>query len=158
MQLEDSSSPVVLFVYGAEGAMNVIRSFGLDISRWHRGIEPILGRRILKIPGTASYRDTEYSRREPNFSRDPYSRQRSGRSISPGRGDYSRRARSPELSQRPPPVYVVDVKDLYATMRDSGVLEENSSAIANNLRIYFEPQIQHKIGSDWSAGNESRYR
>lgn len=166
------SRPVLLFVHDAEWAMVVLKSFGVDTSEWRLGIEPILGRRLLEKPRFEDTHDTTKFRsrsRDPRSSTIPYhdERYRSSRSRSPTHNKSFKRDRSPiEEKRSPHPVYVVDVKNLYTTMRQ---IAESASGlpvaeIAHAVRINFEKpdeKVENTVPNQklpgWCAGNESRY-
>lgn len=151
--------------------MVVLKSFGVDTSEWRLGIEPILGRRLLEKP---RFEDTHSTTKFHSQSRDPRSstipyhdkRYRSSRSRSPTHNKSFKRDRSPIEERRSPhPVYVVDVKNLYTTMRQ---IAESASGlpvaeIAHAVRINFEKPDEREENTvpnqkllGWCAGNESR--
>ena len=157
----DRSDPVLLFVYGESMARCVLRSFGIDMSRWEVGIKTLLYHpTVANTPGHA---DPFNGRRERDSG---WGRDRS-RSPTRERGAYGQsgaRSRSPLMQRPPPPVYLVDIKEMHNRVmhaaRDEETLLDTAKALGvkdevpgDNGDITYE-NIDFK---SWCAGKESRY-
>ena len=154
------SNPILLFVYGERMARCVLRSFGIDMSRWEVGIKT-----LLYHPATAStpgpWDRNGRGARENGWGR--------GRSRSPTRrqdtyGWTSSRPRSPPAQHPPPPVYLVDIREMHNRVmheaRDEDTLLETAKALGvkdevpgSDGDVTYE-DIDPK---SWCAGKESRY-
>ncbi|TFK38439.1 hypothetical protein BDQ12DRAFT_683668 [Crucibulum laeve] len=154
--VSDTDKPLILLVHEAETTLNVLKDFGIDISRWKLGIKDLAG----------PYQHPSYTHNSSRSYGNDYNQRRNrprSRSRSPRRyeGHSSRRAsyssrRSPHLTysedHRPraqtyAPVYVVDVKLLYRRLMQTDDFAETTVNIARALDIADEP--------GWCAGNEA---
>ena len=156
----------MLFVQDADEALDVLAYFGVDTSRWTTSMEPILGKRPLRIGAVyeeqrAPKRDDDryHSRGRSNSFHDN-NRFKSERSRSPHRrGDGYKRERSP-LRPFDHPTYVVDVPQLYEAMKSiSAIAEINLANMAEELDVKFHDAQGNPIlngGGGWCAGNECR--
>ncbi|EMD38190.1 hypothetical protein CERSUDRAFT_64456 [Gelatoporia subvermispora B] len=145
LPLDARAAPVILLVHGDKETRGILNALGVDTSRWSSCIYDML-----------------YGSNEPNHSsrRDV----RSSRSQSPrARGSGGARPRSPS---RPvngyPPVYIVDVRNMYMTMK--GRLARDDTVIANARDLCIEDaaladdtsQGGGPSSNGWCAGIESR--
>lgn len=153
LSLDDSPTPLLLFVSNAEETNHVLRVLGVDISSWHYGVEPILGLKNLEV-GEDLHEGPD---RGYNMGR------RSERSRSPRRGVKSEpeglsRPRSPPRPLGSPhPVYVVDVADLYRLAIDEPAVKDNIRTMATRLGVETGDGIPlQRVTAGWCAGNESR--
>ncbi|KAI0345265.1 hypothetical protein BDW22DRAFT_1426940 [Trametopsis cervina] len=157
------TNPVLLLVHDVKWTLLVLKFFGVDTTEWCMGVEPVLGRQILKVPPAQdSY--SGYEGRSSNRYQD-VQRYKSERSRSPRRGGPSGgRNRSPPMQAKSPyPVYLVDVKSMYAAMKQVSEFGDASvPAIAHALHVNYErPGREAQIiggyaSRGWCAGNESR--
>ncbi|KAI9065390.1 hypothetical protein FKP32DRAFT_1568081 [Trametes sanguinea] len=122
---EDSMPPKLVLVHDEKMTRCVLQSFGVDTSGWEIGIKALLHSPEARgSSGRYRYGDSKVDTR--GWQRD---RPRE-RSLSPRRGnsaDSTGRPRSPPIPQRPPPAYIVDVRQMYQTMmqipaRDDSIL------------------------------------
>jgi hypothetical protein len=122
-------------------------AFGLEISGWAQMLTGLLGlgfecrnktRQIQEIKGGIhrSSVGTQDPRQRPN-------KRHSSRSLSPGQSGAKRPRRT---ESRTPVVFVVDLRDLFRTMR--GIQYEAIYHVASELNIAME--------EGWCAGNECR--
>ncbi|KAJ7496756.1 hypothetical protein FB451DRAFT_1208699 [Mycena latifolia] len=128
---ECTTKPVVLLVHNKEAAMDVFKSFGVDVSKWDFDLKQLL-RPERFIPRQAA----NDPRRRPGDSR--------GRSASPRPHDRSRRDSPPRRSYAP--VYVVDVQSMFIALLGTTTNSESVPSICKRLALF------DKKG--WCAGNE----
>ncbi|KAI0636617.1 hypothetical protein C8Q77DRAFT_1093677 [Trametes polyzona] len=156
--------PMILLVHHERMTRCVLRSFGVDTSRWMVGIKS-----LLYCPGAAdnSRRNSYYyeSKRDARGLTGKWQRSRSRSPQKRSEPRTSARPRSPLFTPLPPPaVYIVDVREMFQTLmqlpRDDTV---QSNAIALGVRdtapvrgeddrVIYE-EVDPK---SWCAGRESR--
>ncbi|KAJ7099471.1 hypothetical protein B0H15DRAFT_820388 [Mycena belliarum] len=139
---ETTANPIVLLVHHRETAMNVLKSFGVDISRWEFELKKLLRPERIAPPRQAP----SDPRRRSGVPR--------GRSASPRPHDRSRRESPPRRAYAP--VYVVDVHSMYTAVMKTPPKTENAPtetvlAIYKRFRL-LNDQLRDKDG--WCAGNE----
>ncbi|KAI8989781.1 hypothetical protein BD414DRAFT_570496 [Trametes punicea] len=128
---QQSTSPKILLIHDTKMSQCVLQSLGVDTSAWKQGIKDLLyysgGR---SGSSRAQYSDIkDYGRgRQGSWSKE---RSRSPRRS--GTTEMKARSRSPPPPQGPPPVYIVDVRQMYQTMmqiptRDDTILS-NAKAL-----------------------------
>ena len=159
-------APIILFVQDAVEALDVLTYYGVDTRSWDTHFEPVLGRPVLEV-------GEKYSERYEPKQEDRYAFQRGRsqsyhrdnkvkpeRSRSPQRrGGSGQRARSP-LRREEPSVIVVDVPQLYETMRSIPPTDKTLLQIAEHLLVKLPDSGGNLLpdnGTGWCAGNECRY-
>ncbi|KAJ7125266.1 hypothetical protein C8R44DRAFT_782751 [Mycena epipterygia] len=126
---EPTTSPIVLLVHDKQTAVDVLKSFGVDVSKWDFELKNLL--RPMQSPPPR--------RQAPNDPRRPR-----GRSASPHPQDRPRRNSPPP--RRYAPVYVVDIKSMFVAVLSTTYHSETVPALVKRLGL-FEP-------TGWCAGNE----
>ncbi len=160
--------PKLLLVYDTQATFHVLRSFGVDTYNWATGINDILycanASRIYYRTGQYGYARSDLHDHKRQWSRERSRSPRNDRRASTD--ERSTRPCSPSPRRPPPPVYVVDVQELYSTLSqlksqgrsllsDAKALSVQDTALvrsADDQVIYEEVDT-----SQWCAGRESRY-
>ncbi|KAI0807781.1 hypothetical protein C8Q74DRAFT_1313473 [Fomes fomentarius] len=110
--------PKLLLVYDTQATFRVLRSFGVDTSKWATGINDILycadTSRIYYRTGQHGSARSDLHDRKSQWSRERSRSPRNDRRTSTD--ERSTRPCSPSPRRPPPPVYVVDVQELYSTL------------------------------------------
>ncbi|KAI0362507.1 hypothetical protein OH77DRAFT_1388532 [Trametes cingulata] len=128
----EHSAPKLLLVHDERMTRCILRHFGVNTSQWKLGIKDLL---YYPDPHGASKRDRDAYGDSKRDVRDSGRRPRD-RSRSPRRqeaADYRVRPRSPPAHHRPPPVYIVDVRQMYQTMMQ--VHPQNDTVLSNAVAL-----------------------
>ncbi|KAH9901452.1 hypothetical protein C8Q73DRAFT_677867 [Cubamyces lactineus] len=163
-QGQQSIQPKILLVHNQKMALCVLQSFGVDTSAWKTGIKDLLYsqdvRRTRQRDSVSDSKEYRQHRKE-KWTRE--------RSRSPRRHtsavELNSRPRSPPPPHRPPPVYIVDVRDMYETLmqlspRDNTILD-NAKALNVRDTAPVRGEDDGVVYEDvdptsWCAGRESR--
>jgi hypothetical protein len=154
---------MLLFLQDTDESLDILKFYGVDTSGWTTAFEPLVGKQVLQI-GERYGQKLEGERNDHRGRRDdahPAGRMKSERSRSPRRRSDSGfgrpRSRSP-LHRSPYPVYIVDVKRLYATMKKMPCDKMTLAAIAEDLDVRLDSPDGngHVTPGGWCAGNECR--
>ncbi|KAI1794692.1 hypothetical protein LXA43DRAFT_996154 [Ganoderma leucocontextum] len=164
---DDASAPKLLLVHDAKTTMAVLRTFGVDTSKWATGIKHLLCNPAVS---DGLRRDSQYDVRLERRDHGLYGKSSRERSRSPCRQPADERhvrPRSPPTRRaEAPPVYIVDVRAMYGFLMRVAPGQDNSVLVnAKALRVQ-DTALQR--GEDdqviyedidpkqWCAGRESR--
>lgn len=168
-QSNDANPPKLLLVHDAKIALAILRSFGVDTSKWATGIKHLLyspaasnalrdGRHDVR-PDRRDRGLVTYAKPPRERSRSPQRRAADERQVRP-RSPPTRRAETT-------PVYIVDVRAMYGfLMRVAPGLDSSVVLNAKALRVRDtalqrgeddEVIYQDIDPKEWCAGRESRW-
>ncbi|KAJ6590019.1 hypothetical protein DFH09DRAFT_220747 [Mycena vulgaris] len=144
---ELTGNPVVLLIHNKQTTMDVLTSFGIDMSKWEFELRNLLRPEVCSSFSSRVGIDEEHQpiaprRQAPNDPRRLPSDSR-GRSASPRPHDRSRRESPP---RRYAPVYMVDVQAMFVSVVGAS---HDSGSVPNICR---RMALFNKEG--WCAGNE----
>ncbi|KAI0780569.1 hypothetical protein BD413DRAFT_600149 [Trametes elegans] len=125
-----NNSPKILLVHDEVMTRCILHGFGVDTSRWKVGIKELLYCPDARGPQTRQpYSD---SKREPY---DRFTKRPRDRSLSPRRRTTTRdpRPRSPPATPTQPSVYLVDVREMCQTLRQT---RSTRDTILSNSKIF----------------------
>ena len=168
-QNDGANTPKLLLVHDANTTMAVLRTFGVDTSKWATGIKQLLYSPVTSdILRRDSQHDIHLERRDRGLV--AYSKPSRERSRSPRRQTVDERQvrpRSPPTHRvEAPRVYIVDVRAMYGfLMRVAPGLDSSVLLNAKALRVQDtalqrgeddEVVYQDINPKQWCAGRESR--
>ncbi|KAI0373021.1 hypothetical protein BV20DRAFT_1042346 [Pilatotrama ljubarskyi] len=158
-------APMILLVYDERMTRCILRHLGVDTSQWRTGIKD-----LLYLPGATDDgrrdRETYYdSKRDLRSSSGKWSRDRSRSPRRQGAAEHGVRPRSPPAPHIPPPVYIVDVRQMYQIMMQ--VHSRNDTVLSNAISLGVKDTAPVRGEEDrviyqdvdpmsWCAGRESR--
>ncbi|KAI0822751.1 hypothetical protein BC628DRAFT_1387505 [Trametes gibbosa] len=158
----EAQPPILLLVHDEKMTRCALRSFGVDASRWRVGIKDLLYSPDPRgPPKNDAYHD---SKRDVRDYAKKWSRSRSPSPRRQSSTDCAPRARSPPPTRAPPPVYLVDVRQMYHTLME---IPRNDTVLANSISLGVKDTAPLRGEDDrivyedvdlqsWCAGRESR--
>ena len=164
---DENSAPKLLLVHDAKTTMAVLRTLGVDTSKWATGIKQLLYSPVTRNGlGRDDHQDIHSERRD----HDLYHKSSRGRSRSPRRqatDERHVRQRSPPTRRfEASPVYIVDVRAMYGFLMRVALGHGHSVLLnAKALRVQDtalqrgedDQVIYREIDpKQWCAGKESR--
>ncbi|KAF9467664.1 hypothetical protein BDZ94DRAFT_1248699 [Collybia nuda] len=168
-KIGSNTHPTILLVHDRQTTLNFLKNCGVDTNNWELGIKGLLGfetfKKVKSEPGlsrpndprrqqptTSSSRHDDYKQRQHR----PRSRSRSPRrsSESPYKPYRSPRRGPPSPRHRPgprthPPIYVIDIQELYMKLMQTQFGSESVNAISKQ---FGQPDV-----AEWCAGNEAMH-
>lgn len=154
--------PLILLVHDAKMTRCVLRSFGVDTSQWRAGIKDLLY--FPDARGTPRQTSYHESKRDVRDYSGKWKRERSRSPRRQSTADYPSRPRSPPQTHAPPPVYLVDVRQMYQNLMQ---VPKNESIMSHALAFAVRDTAPVRGEDDtviyedvdpqsWCAGRESR--
>ena len=157
---DENSAPKLLLVHDAKTTMAVLRTFGVDTSKWATGIKQLLYSPVARNGlGRDGHQDTRSERRD----HDLYHKSSRERSRSPRRQAtderYVRQRSPPTRRVEAPPVYIVDVRAMYGFLMRVA-LGHGHSVLLNAKALRVQDTALQRGEDDqvgrWTTGLRSR--